>query len=336
MDMTDSAPSTVGAGDGGDPKTLGSVIGHATVAVPVCSRRDSAGSTLEVLGRRELEEVRRIVILEHQRPVGLVSIEDLLVADADKSLGDLMREEFPLVTFDADEELAAQALVDGTEVCLVVVGPGGGFAGLVFADQLLPVVLSQQEQDLARLGGYLAGSREARTAADEPVIRRLWHRMPWLIIGLLGAMVSAVLMGAFEGRLQSNLLIALFVPAVVYMADAVGTQTETLLIRGLAVGVTVREVLVKELLTGALVGLFVGVAFTAFAFVGWGDFDVAIAVGLALFASATIATGLAMVLPATFRKLGIDPAFGSGPLATVVQDLLSILVYFLVVGLVVF
>lgn len=334
--MSGGDPSTGGAGAGGDPKTLGSVIGHATVAVPIGSGRDSAGSTLDALRRHQLDEVRQVVVLEHQRPVGLVPIEDLLVADTATTLGDLMNKDFPVTTFDTDEEVAAQALVDSGIGCLVVTGPGGGFAGLVFADQMLPVLLSEHEEDLARIGGYLAGSREARTAADEPVFRRLWHRMPWLIIGLLGAMVSAVLMGAFEGRLESNLLIALFVPAVVYMADAVGTQTETLLIRGLAVGVTVREVLVRELVTGALVGLLVGVAFTAFALIGWGDFDVALAVGLALFASSTIATGLAMVLPATFRRLGIDPAFGSGPLATVIQDLLSILVYFLVVGLVVF
>jgi magnesium transporter len=140
-------------------------------------------------------------------------------------------------------------------------------------------------------------------------------------------MASALLIGSFEEELDKKVLLAFFVPAVVYMADAVGTQTEAILIRGLSVGVTIREVLGRELITGALMGAVVGAAFVPFVLVGWGDEKVAIAVALALFASCAIATAVAMVLPWTFQRLGVDPAFGSGPLATVVQDLLSIAVY---------
>jgi magnesium transporter len=94
--------------------------------------------------------------------------------------------------------------------------------------------------------------------------------------------------------------------------------------------VTVREVARRELATGLAIGLVVAAAFTPFAFVVWGDGRVALAVGLALLASCSIATFVAMLLPWLFQRLGRDPAFGSGPLATVIQDLLSILVYFAV------
>lgn len=317
------------------PKTLGSVIGHATVAVPIGSERDSAGPTLRALERHELEDVRKVVVLDHQRPVGLVSIERLLVAEPEATLGSLMTADFPQVTFDTDEEQAAHALVESSDGCLVVVGPGGGFAGLVFSDQMLPVLLSEHEEDMARLGGYLAGSREARTAADEPVLRRLWHRVPWLIVGLLGAMLSAVLMGAFEEDLEANVLLALFVPAIVYMAGAVGSQTQTVLIRAFAVGVRTREIFWREALTGVMVGILIGAVFFVFAALGWGDTGVALAVALALVVSGLASTIIAMALPSFFRGLGLDPAFGSGPLATLLQDLLSILVYFGVVGIVV-
>jgi magnesium transporter len=147
------------------------------------------------------------------------------------------------------------------------------------------------------------------------------------MIGLIGAMASAVIVGAFEAQLDATVVLAFFLPAVVYMADAVGTQTEAVLIRGLSVGVTVRGVVKRELISGALIGLVVGVAFFPFAAIGWGDPDVALALGLALFASCSIATLVAMALPWAFQRLGRDPAFGSGPLATVIQDLLSIAVY---------
>jgi magnesium transporter len=110
------------------------------------------------------------------------------------------------------------------------------------------------------------------------------------------------------------------------MADAVGTQTEAVLIRGLSVGISMRKVVRRELVTGLIVGTAVGGAFFAFALLAWGD-EVATAVGLALAASCSIATLIAMLLPWAFQRTGADPAFGSGPLATVIQDLLSIAVY---------
>ena len=192
---------------------------------------------------------------------------------------------------------------------------------------MLAVLLTEHDEDLARIGGYLAGTGRARRAAEESVMRRLYHRLPWLLLGLVGAMASALVVGAFEEQLDKKVLLAFFVPAVVYMADAVGTQTEAVLIRGLSVGVTVRGIALRELVTGLITGLVVGAAFVPFALLGWGDSGVAAAVALALFASCSIATLVAMALPWLFQRLGADPAFGSGPLATVIQDLLSIAVY---------
>jgi magnesium transporter len=222
-------------------------------------------------------------------------------------------------------------MVDRHGSSLAVVDADGRFLGLIPPYRMLRVLLEEHEEDLARLGGYLAGTERARGAAEEPVAQRLWHRLPWLLVGLLGAMAATAIVGGFEHQLESNVLLAFFIPAVVYMADAVGTQTETVLIRALAAGVTVRSVLRRELLTGLVMGIAIGGAFLAFALVGWGDLEVAVAVALAMFASCSIATLVATALPAAFQRFGKDPAFGSGPLATVFQDLLSITVYLAIV-----
>jgi magnesium transporter len=121
--------------------------------------------------------------------------------------------------------------------------------------------------------------------------------------------------------------VAFFVSAVDYMSDAVGTLTEAVVILRLSVGVTLRPSLGRELLTGLMIGLAIGVASFCFALPPWDDARVAVAVALALVASCSIATVLAMALPWAFQRFGSDPAFGSGPLATVVQDLVSIAVY---------
>ena len=145
---------------------------------------------------------------------------------------------------------------------------------------LIGRLLAEHDEDAARLGGYLASSGRARLAAEEPVSRRLLHRLPWLLVGLVGAMASAMIVGAFEAQLDEVVLLAFFVPAVVYMADAVGTQTETLLIRGMSASIDMRTVVRRELITGVLIGVLIGLAFFPFALIGWGDADVALAVAL--------------------------------------------------------
>jgi magnesium transporter len=254
-------------------------------------------------------------------------MESLLAADPETRIDTLMDSEPPVVEPGADQELAAWVMVERGEASIAVVNSQGGFEGLIPPHRMVSVLLAEHDEDLARIGGYRAGTGRAREAAEESVMWRLRHRLPWLLLGLLGAMASALLVGAFEEELQKKVLLAFFVPAVVYMADAVGGQTRVILIRGLSAGVTIREVALRELITGAVAGIVVGAAFVPFALIGWGDGGVAAAVALALFASCSIATVVAMALPWIFQRLGTDPAFGSGPLATVVQDLLSIAVY---------
>jgi len=78
----------------------------------------------------------------------------------------------------------------------------------------------------------------------EPVERRFQHRLPWLLVGLAGALLAADFVGRFEGHLQETVMLAFFIPGIVYLADAVGTQTETIVVRGLSVGVTMQRVVV--------------------------------------------------------------------------------------------
>src|SRR5690606_2609980 len=180
--------------------------------------------------------------------------------------------------------------------------------------------------------GFLRGAESARAASIETVPRRLWHRLPWLAVGLVGAMISAGIVSAFETQLAANLLVAVFVPGIVYLADAVGTQTEAIAIRGLSIGVGIGSVLRREVLTGLTVGAILGALMLPTIALIWGDLAVAVAVALAVLAASAIATVVALALPWLLQRLGRDPAFGSGPLATVVQDLLTILVYFAMVA----
>jgi magnesium transporter len=297
--------------------------------VPCFDARTKAGDARRELAGRRFESATEIVVLgTGDRFVGLVPIEALLLAEPEETIGGLCEPGQPTLEPAAPAALAAHIMGASGGRAIAVVDDHGRFQGLVPGPKIISLLHDEHTEDLARLGGYAAGADRSRTAAEESVERRLTHRLPWLVVGLLGAMASAVLVASFEDQLSANVLIAFFVPAIVYMADAVGTQTETVLIRGLAAGVTTGSVIRRELLTGLITGLVIGATFFAFAMIGWGDEEVAAAVAVALVASCTVATAVAMVLPTVFQRLGADPAFGSGPLATVIQDLLSIGVYF--------
>ncbi len=324
-----STTNTTLALDGERPpaERLKVALGHATKSVPIAAPDQSAESVRQSLVGRTFESAADVAVLDGRELVGLISIEQLLATPDETRLADVMDTGPAIVSHGTDQKVVAWCMVHRGERSAAVVDDAGRFAGLIPPYRMLEVLLHEHDEDLARMGGYMRGTSSARRAAEEPVARRLWHRLPWLLVGLLGAMVSAVVVGAYEEQLSEVLLLTFFLPAVVYLADAVGTQTEAILIRGLSVGIEMRKVFRRELASGVVIGTVIGVAFVPFALLVWVNEQVAVAVALALFCACTIATLVAMVLPLIFQRFGVDPAFGSGPLSTVIQDLLSIVVY---------
>ena len=271
-----------------------------------------------------------VAVLDGGELIGLLPMERLLAVEDDARVEEVMDADPPIAAPDTNREAVAWEMINRGESSVAIVDSQGVFLGLVPPNRMLNVLMTEHDEDVARLGGYLASTDRARQAAEERVTRRLWHRLPWLLVGLVGAIASAGIIGAFEQELDSNVLLAFFIPGVVYMAAAIGTQTQTVLIRGFAVGVSLRHVLRRELISGALLSLAISAAFLPVAAGGWGDTDVALGVTLALFASSIAATLVAIALPWGFQRAGADPAFGSGPLATVIQDLVTIGIYFAV------
>ena len=204
----------------------------------------------------------------------------------------------------------------------------GRCLGLIPPHRLLETLLAEHDEDLSRLGGFLKSAEEARHATEEALPWRLWHRLPWLLIGLAGAFVAAGIMGNYEETLRHMLVLSLFVPGIVYYADALSTQTETVVVRGLSIGMPLRRMLLREAGTGLLIALLTAIVVYPIVRFGWQDPTLALIVSLSLFVACAVATAVAIVLPVLLWRMKLDPAFASGPLATVIQDLLSLLSYF--------
>lgn len=321
--MTSSAGGTV-------PNGFETAARHAATDVPIAGPQVPVADVLRALPGRRYESASHVVVCEGEHFLGMATIEHLLAAPPAAAIGSIMDTDAPLVRPGVDQEIAAWHAVRKGESALSVVDTEGRFIGLIPPHRLLAVLLSEHEEDLSRLGGFLKSTAAAREASQEPVERRFVHRIPWLIVGLAGALAAADLVGWFERAIEMNVLLAFFIPGIVYLADAVGTQTETVIVRGLSVGVPMRRMVRRELPTGLVIGLALAVLAGPFVWWRWEDADLALTVGLAIFCACSTATLAAMMLPWLLDRAGADPAFGSGPLATVIQDLLSILTYFLI------
>lgn len=291
----------------------------------------TVGQARAALADPDLDSHERVWLVDGTRLVGVVPVYRLLDGPADAPLAPLAEAPPPAIDVDTPaERVALHALQQGLDAVPVV--RGGVFVGVVPSHDLLEVLRREHVDDLHRMAGIQREQDSTVRALEEPATRNALHRLPWLVVGLVGTMLAGTVMTGFEETLRRNVAVAFFVPGIVYLADAVGTQTETLVIRGLARShLPLWRVVLREMGTGALLGVVLGGLALPAVWLGWGDGRLAGAVAASVAVACATATTVGMVLPWALSARGVDPAYGSGPLATIVQDVLSLLVYLAVV-----
>lgn len=274
-----------------------------------------------------------LVRADDGRLAGVVPVATLLGLKEETPVGQAIRPDFPAVGPDADQEDAASLAVHHQVDALPVVDADGRPLGVMPAQALMQVLRREHVEDLHVLAGMRREASRARHAIEDPPLRRVRHRLPWLLAGLAGSAVATAAMAGFEATLSAQLAVAFFVPGIVYLADAIGTQSQTIAVRGLSLThAGIGHLLAGELRTGFVLGALLGLVSYLPILFFFGDPRLAAAVSTAIFAAGTVAAGLGLFLPWALARARRDPAFGSGPLATVVQDIVSLLVYLAVVS----
>ncbi len=278
---------------------------------------------------RHYDCAESIVVLDtHERVIGQVSLSLLLELEPGAIMQSVMQTHMPLVFMDTDQERVATMALQYGLTAVPVVDSEGKLCGVVPASALLGVLRREHVEDIHRMAGIVRESDMAREAIEAPPVRRVRHRLPWLLIGLAGSTAAALLMAKFEDILTRNISIAFFVPGIVYLADAIGTQTEAIAVRGLSLShAGIMHLLSGELRTGLLLGAILGTIAFGGAWVATGDARLSSAVALSLMVASALASAIGLILPWLFARLGQDPAYGSGPVATIIQDVLTLAVY---------
>jgi len=301
--------------------------------VPTAAPRDTAGEVLERLKGSDFDYAdATFVVDEAGRLSGIVPLTRLLAAGSDATMEKLAHARVFSVTPDTDQELVASMAIHEETAAVPVVDAENRLLGVVPPVALIEVLRREHVEDLHRLAGIARESTRARHAIEAPPSRRARDRLPWLLVGLAGSVLATFVVAYFEQALQSRVAVAFFIPGIVYLADAIGTQTEAIAVRGLSLSrLSVARLISGEIVTGLIIGATL--ALIAFGPIWWwfGDVNLAAAVSVALFVAGTMATTIGVLFPWVLAKLGRDPAFGSGPIGTIVQDVLSLVIYFVTI-----
>src|SRR5699024_12724966 len=264
---------------------------------------------------------------EDKHLVGVISLRDLIVADEDAIIGDLMSEKVVSVSVAMDQESVAQMIMDYDFLALPVVDFQNHLLGIITVDDILDVVDEEASEDYSKL----AAVSDVHRIEDSP-FSAAKKRLRWLMILLFLGMFTASLIGQFEETLEQVAILAIFMPLLAGMAGNTGTQSLAVAVRSLATGEFGKQgklsLMMKEATTGLITGTTCGIVITLVIYIWKGELFLGFLVGISIVARLTIATLSGSVIPIIMDRLKIDPAVASGPFITTLNDIISILIYF--------
>jgi len=322
-----------------DEDTAGGIM---TTDVVAMKKDQTVAEALEAIAYLDVDEKFYFanVVDQEERLIGYIDLWELLrERNRQRPLGELLHRDYRAATVDMDQEEVANLAKQYDLDVVPVVDRNGILVGRVTADDIIDVMEEEASEDIFRL----AGSDDVELESVS-VTKSCSVRLPWLFITLFGGFVTSILLGEFISHISGIMALASFVPVVLAMGGNTGIQSSTLVVRSIALGGlkgrSVSKLLLKEILTGAFMGLICGLIIGLWAhFVisrgGSGQMDIspvilATIVALALFSSMTFAAVFGAFVPIGLDRMRIDPAVASGPFISITNDISSLLIYFAV------
>jgi magnesium transporter len=270
------------------------------------------------------------VVDRASRPVGMLELKDLVLAEPGQTIGELMNPQFQTVKVDDDQETVARMIQSRDVLAAPVVDADGRLVGLVTVDDAMDVLDIEEDEDLALFGATLPLGRSYFSASVFHVAR---SRVVWLLVLTVAATLTVTVLSAFQDTLEAIIGLALFIPLLIGTGGNAGAQAATTVVRALAVAdIQFRDLLrvvFRETKTGLFLGGMLGLLslLPVWFFMGR---DLAIIVSLTLVAICCLATLVGSAMPMVASRLSLDPAVVSAPFVTTIVDAMGLLIYFLI------
>ena len=271
---------------------------------------------------------------EYDSLVGVASLRALATTPPDTLLKDIMVKRVHTVRPETDQEDVAQIVAQYNYLAVPVIDSDNHLLGIVTVDDVVDVIREEATEDFLQMAG--AGKDR------EILLKSSWEnakaRLPWLFASWIGGIIAASIIGKFEYMLESIIALAAFIPVIIGMGGNIGTQSSTIIVRGMATGRielgNELKIVLKELSVGLILGGLYGLMLGLFAKFRFLESDplLGVVVGLSICCSMVLAAAVGTFTPLALRKIDIDPAIATGPFVTTSIDILGVLLYFFIAG----
>lgn len=293
---------------------------------------ETAGEIKKLISNRskEFDVIDYVYIINSDKILqGVASLKDALQASDDVQLKKIMRRKPVTVYSDTDQERIVYLVLKYRLKSIPVVDRENRLIGVVPYDAIVKIFHHEFREDILKSGGIHHYIKEIEDIAT-PVSRLVRARIPSLILGLIGGLVAAYLVNGYENILSSYFVLASFIPVMIYLSDAIGTQSQTLIVRMIALepAFSVKRYLAREVKVGVVLGIIFALLLFAAASVGWGMSQAGAIIGLSILISIVFQAVISTYLSILLAKFSVDPAVASGPLTTIISDITTLTMYF--------
>ena len=269
------------------------------------------------------------VVDDYGKLVGVSSLRQLVLVRPETPLREFMTTDVFSVQTDMDQEEVAKIVARYDILAVPVVDDTNRLVGIVTVDDVIDIFRREATEDILKMAGV--GEEFVETKS---VLKSTRIRLPWLFASCVGGIVAFFIIGKFEGSLAKIATLAAFIPVIMGMGGNIGTQSSTIVVRGIATGrIDIRDfwsVIFKELTIGVILGIIYGLLIGSVAQIRYSIGALAISVGLAVISSMSVAALVGSLVPMAFARIHIDPAVATGPFVTTAIDIISVTFYFMI------
>ena len=275
------------------------------------------------------ETIYTCYITERRKLVGIVSAKDLMTTDDNVPSKDLMETEIISVYTRADQEQVAQLFTKYDLLALPVIDQDGRMVGIVTFDDAMDVMVDEATEDITKMAAI---NPSEKTYFETSVLQHAKNRIPWLLILMFTSIITGTIITRYENAFAAIPLLVSFIPMLMDTGGNCGSQSATLIIRGIALDeirfTDLFKVMFKEFRISLIVGAFLAVANGVRIFIQYHNPGLAVVIACSLMGTVIMAKLVGCTLPLLAKKVNLDPAIMASPLITTLVDTFSILIYF--------
>ena len=269
------------------------------------------------------------VLNDKQELKGVISIGDLFRNNQNLTVKKIMKTKIFHINVYSKDEVAAHTAMR-KKIKAIPVLEKKKMVGVIKPKKVLNIMHKSAQEDFLRMAGIDQKHLEYDDSMKIPIYKSVYHRAPWLLIGLVGILIGAGFMGFFEEQLQKYIILAFFTPVIVYLSGALGAQNITISVRDIASkdkNFSRIKYFLKQTTIAFFIGLIVSIITFLILALLWKEPKIGLIIGgsliIAMMSTSIVSLGTTLLID----KMGKDPALGSGPIATVISDVLSIVIY---------